>query len=123
MPPLTFTLICWQVTQAEKTIQEQSNDYQVALQEVRNHQRAAEQLKADLALARGAHAEENSRLNQDITILREDLELTKNDLEDARSQYSLLKSQHEDIKDNYEREQRSHTDAVTEVRHIPRSKR
>ena len=104
-----------QITQGEKTIQEQNTDYQVALQEVRNHQRAVEQLKADLTLSRSSHAEGTSRFNQDIQLLRDDLELTKNDLEEARSLSIQLRSQNEDLREELEKETKAHADAVMEV--------
>jgi chromosome segregation ATPase len=103
------------IMQAEKTMQEQNNSYQVALQEVRNHQRAIEQLKSDLALSRSSSSDENSRLNQDLCLLRDDLELTKTDLEESRIAYSSLRAQHDDLKEEHESEKRRHTDAVTEI--------
>ena len=87
----------------------------MALQEIRNHQKSLDQLKADLTLARSSHTEESERYQQDIHILREELGITKNECSDAQSSCNQLKVEVETLTEELEKERKSHDEAVAEV--------
>lgn len=68
-----------------------------------------------MTLARSSNNEEVSRYQQDIEILREDLDLTKNQLSDTQSTVSQLKVDNETLSEELEKERKCHDEAVLEV--------
>ena len=88
---------------------------QVAMQEVRNQRALVEQVKADLTVARNNHQEEVARLQQDIQILRDEVDGTKSEVVDVQAQNSDLRNELSDLSSQLEKEQQLHQDAITEV--------
>jgi DNA repair exonuclease SbcCD ATPase subunit len=66
-------------------------------------------------LARKSHSEETERLQQDVQLLREDLNMAKVDLADNQSQLSQYRQEIECLRDQLDAERRAHEDADTEV--------
>ena len=66
-------------------------------------------------MARSSHTDEVARYQQDIVMLREEVDLTKTDLGDLQSQHSQLRAVLEERNQELESEKRAHEDAVNEV--------
>ena len=85
------------------------------MQEVRNQRNLVEQVKADLTLARSNHQEETARLQQNIQILKDEVEVTKAEVVDVQGHNSELRDEVSELSSQLEKEQQLHQDAVTEV--------
>lgn len=83
--------------------------------QIKNHVKTAEQLRADLTLAKNAYAQELARNQRDADLLRDELELIRNNVVEAETQAAQYRVQLDDVREDLEREQRQHSDTAMEV--------
>jgi uncharacterized protein (DUF3084 family) len=84
--------------------------------QIKNHVKIAEQLRADLTLAKNAYAQELARSQRDADLLREELESARTNTVEVETQAAQYRVQVEDLREDLEREQRQHADTTAEVR-------